>query len=91
MAGENKKPAPKPEVELTPAERFKKLGTARVNNALKQIGIVANVSNRKTYDYTPEQAAKIVKALENKVAAVKKSFDDALAGKTTATNEGFEI
>lgn len=54
--------------------KFRELGEARVTNALKRIAQVGNLSNRNSYKFTPEQAAKVVKALQEAVETVANQF-----------------
>src|SRR5437764_764708 len=42
------------------SSRFRRLAVKRTARALKTIGYVANLSSTASYEYTPEQAAKIV-------------------------------
>jgi methyl-accepting chemotaxis protein len=56
-------------------EKFKKLANKRVNNALKSIGLIGNLSNRSNYDYTDQEVGKIFKALEEEVQNCRQRFD----------------
>lgn len=56
------------------AEKFIELANKRVNRAIKDIKLVANLSNRQNYQYTEEQAKKIIKALQYEVDLVKQSY-----------------
>ena len=55
-------------------EKFVDLATKRVNKTIKELRLVANLSNRRNYDYTDEQATKIVKALQKELDAMKQAF-----------------
>ena len=44
-------------------EKFTRLANQRVNKAMDQLRLVGNLGNRAAYDYTEEDAKKIVKAL----------------------------
>jgi hypothetical protein len=57
-----------------PRERFLSLANKRVTAAIHQIRLVGNLSNRKNYEYTPEEAAKIVRALQRAVDETKSKF-----------------
>lgn len=57
----------------TKAQRFQRLATKRTQVALKRIGLVGNLTGP-GYDYTPEQAAKIISALRAAVSAVETKF-----------------
>lgn len=54
--------------------KFIELANKRVNRAVKDIKLIANLSNRRNYDFSEEQAKKIIKALQHEVDQVKKSF-----------------
>lgn len=56
------------------ADRFKRIGTKRVSAAILGIRRVANLAAPTQYDYTPEQVAKLIGALEAEVASVKARF-----------------
>ena len=56
------------------AAKFIELANKRVNNVLKDIRLISNLANRQNYEYTEEQAKKIVKALQQEVDLLKQSF-----------------
>ncbi len=56
------------------SEKFIELANRRVNRALKDLKLVANLSNRQNYEYTDEQAKKILKALQIEFDSLKQSF-----------------
>lgn len=58
-------------------EKFVRLATRRVNNALKSINLLGNLSNRSNYDYTQQDVDKIFRALQAEIASCKKRFDSA--------------
>lgn len=58
--------------------KFLELANKRVSRTLKDIGLVANLANRRNYDYTDEEARKIVKTLQAKVDQVKRDFESGL-------------
>ena len=55
--------------------KFVKIATKRVNNAIKSIHLIGNLSNKSNYDYTEEDVEKIFKALQGELNACKKRFD----------------
>jgi len=57
-----------------PRAKFVELANARVARAIKDIRLVGNLSNRKNYDYTEEEARKILKVLEAEVDILKEKF-----------------
>ena len=71
----------------TKAERFKRLAESRVNRALKEIQLIGNLANKNNYEFTSEQASKIVAALSAEVRAVKQRFGDA----NSSSEGGFRL
>ena len=57
-------------------KKFVELAERRVANAIKQIRLIGNLSNRGNYSYTPDDADKITAALNREVRAMKSRFDD---------------
>lgn len=57
-----------------PRERFISLAGSRVTAAIHQIRLVGNLSNKKNYQYGPEDAAKIVRALQRELDELKAKF-----------------
>ena len=60
-------------VNETPEEKFKRLATRRVNNALAKIHLVGNLSGP-GYKYSDEQAQKILEGLNAAVREVEERF-----------------
>lgn len=60
-----------------PRERFVSLASSRVTAAIHQIRLVGNLANKKNYLYEPEEASKIVKALQREVDELKAKFKGA--------------
>jgi hypothetical protein len=58
--------------------RFVDLASKRVSKTLKSIQLIGNLSNKSNYDYTEDDVAKIIRALQEEVSACKKRFDLAL-------------
>ena len=56
------------------SDKFKELARSRVNRAINMIRLIANLGNKAHYDYTPEQARKIVNALNSEVKNVSTKF-----------------
>ena len=56
-------------------EKFVRLASKRVSNALRAIQLIANLSNRSNYHYTDEDVGKILKALSDEVVACRKRFE----------------
>lgn len=58
----------------TKNEKFIRLAENRTNNAIKYIELICNLANKNNYEYTKEDAEKIVKALKNSVNTVERAF-----------------
>lgn len=63
------------------------LANSRVSRALKELALIGNLANRRNYEYTDEQAKKIIKALQVGVDQVKTKF---MSGHTDGHNT-FEL
>lgn len=57
-------------------EKFKRLAEKRVNNAIKNIRLIGNLSNRSNYSYTSGDVDKIFKALDKELKHAKSRFKD---------------
>jgi len=57
------------------SKKFKDIANIRVSNAIKNIRLTGNLSNRRNYTYTEEQYKKIVKVLQSEVSDLKKRFE----------------
>ncbi len=62
------------ETERDKRAKFLELANKRVNRAIKDLSLIANLANRKNYEYTEEEAKKILRALQNEVDHVKHNF-----------------
>ncbi len=69
----------------TKADKFRRLASARTNNAIKQITGIGKLSTS-AYEYTPEQVEKIFTALQDALDAAKQKFD-----KTKPTTAQFTL
>ncbi len=56
------------------AAKFVELANRRVNRAIRDLQLVSNLANRQNYEYTEEQAKKIIKVLQHEVELVRHSF-----------------
>ena len=56
------------------SSKFIELANKRVNRAIKDLRLISNLANRRNYDFTDEQARKIVKTLQKEVELVRQSF-----------------
>lgn len=57
----------------TPEQKFKRLATARVNNALKKIKLIGNLA-APAYRYTEEEVTKIIQNLKFAVEEIEAKF-----------------
>ena len=72
----------------TDREKFIRLATNRVNNALKAIQIIGNLSNRGNYEYTDRDVEKIFTALSTEIKSCRERFSaSGLKSKTGFTLE----
>lgn len=55
-------------------EKFLELVEKRMSNALHDIKLVGNLSNRSAYEYTDKDVRQITKALEEAVAELRQRF-----------------
>jgi hypothetical protein len=54
--------------------KFIELANKRVNKAIKDLQLIGNLANRQNYEFTDEQARKIIRVLQQEVDQVKQSF-----------------
>jgi hypothetical protein len=59
----------------TKHDRFKRLAESRVNNAIKQLELIGNLSNLNNYEYTQDEVKKIIKVLKNSLDLIEKKFE----------------
>ena len=65
-------------------EKFKSLAENRTNNAIKQILLIGNLSNKSSYSYEDKDVLKIYNALISEIKAMKERFsDDVGSGRPT--------
>lgn len=63
------------------SDKFKRLASKRVVNAISKIELIANLS-ASSYESTPEEVAKILAALQGSVDKVKAAFSKQKIDKT---------
>lgn len=68
-------------------EKFKELANKRVNRAIKLIRSISKLSNRNNYEYSDDQAEKILRALEKECKSLRNSFNSA----NSKINEEFKL
>lgn len=57
-------------------DKFVELAVKRVTRAIKDMRLVGNLSNRSAYEYSDDDAKKIVRALQKEVDTVKARFSE---------------
>lgn len=55
-------------------DKFKELAEKRVNNAIKVIQLIGNLSNMNNYEYTEEDVSKIFKTLKDEIQTAEARF-----------------
>ncbi|PLY00755.1 MAG: hypothetical protein C0623_06605 [Desulfuromonas sp.] len=55
-------------------DKFIELANKRVTKAIKDLRLIGNLSNRRTYDYNDEDVKKITRALQRELDAMKVRF-----------------
>ena len=55
---------------------FIKLAEIRVNNALKAMKLLGNLSNKSNYSYDEPQVRKIISALDSELKSLKVKFQE---------------
>lgn len=69
------KPGPEPKTQpRDPRARFKELATKRTTNAIRDLRLLANLANRKVYEWDQADARKILKAIKSEVKALEARF-----------------
>ena len=58
----------------TKEDKFKRLANVRVNNAIKQLDLIGNLSNSASYSYTDEEVKKVINTLSQKIKEINLRF-----------------
>ena len=66
--------------------KFVQLAEQRTNTAIKSMQLIGNLSNKRNYDYSEDQAAKIFAVLEGELKELKLKFKTA-----SKTNNRFKL
>ena len=61
-------------------DKFVELAEKRVNNALKQIQLIGNLSNTSNYEYLEADYQKIFRAIDAEVREMKRKFTESGMG-----------
>lgn len=64
-------------------KKFVELAESRVNRAIKDIRLIGNLANKTSYEYSEEDARKIVRALQKELDSAKARFLGDSGGKDT--------
>ena len=60
-------------------ERFVELGESRVRKASQMLRLIGNLSNTSNYEYSQEDAQKILSALDHEMKLLRAKFQAALS------------
>ena len=60
-------------------ERFVELGEARVKKAAQMLRLIGNLSNTSNYEYSAEDASKIISALDAEMKLLRAKFQASLS------------
>jgi len=55
-------------------DKFKRLATKRVNSLLKTFRLLANLSNKSNYEFSEDDANKIIRAISSSFEELKSKF-----------------
>jgi acyl-homoserine lactone acylase PvdQ len=83
------KPAPTPapaENRESKADRFKRVAGARTTALLKAFDHLENTANKGTYEWTDDQASKVIAALRERVDRLERRY-----GGETVKDDGFKL
>jgi hypothetical protein len=69
------------------AERFQRIAERRVNETIRALRLLGNLSDRRNYDYTPEEATLVLGAVEKEFRAFRARFMTEAHG----TNKPFRL
>jgi len=61
--------------------KFKKYANLRLNNALRAIRLIGNLSNKNAYEFTEDQVKTINNELTKAISETKKRFEKSMSGK----------
>jgi hypothetical protein len=65
--------------ERNKRERFVELGEARVRKAAQMLRLIGNLANTSNYEYSPEDAHKILAAMDAEMKLLRAKFQAALS------------
>ncbi|WP_404383537.1 hypothetical protein LL946_00095 [Knoellia locipacati] len=56
-------------------ERFRRLAASRGDRLIREIALLGNLSNRKNYDFSPEEVEALFGPIENELRECRARFD----------------
>lgn len=57
-----------------PREKFVELANKRVTKAIKDLRLIGNLANRRSYKYDDNDAKKIIRALQREISVLRARF-----------------
>lgn len=57
-------------------EKFQRLAEARMNNCLKQIELLGNLSNKSAYEYDEDEVKRMISTLKSAIKELENTFCD---------------
>ena len=63
----------------TKGQRFERIAERRVNEALRSLRLLGNLSDRRNYDYSEDQVATMLGALDLEYRALRSKFKSEVA------------
>ena len=62
----------------TKNEKFKRLAETRVQAAIKKMSLITNLADPYNYDYSKEEAHKIINAIKSELDEIRQAFERGL-------------
>ena len=62
-------------MEETKRDKFVRLAESRMNNVLKQIELLGNLSNTRAYEYTQDDFDKMIRTLKNAISDLEHTYN----------------
>ena len=66
--------AKKSQLRNSKKDNFKRLANKRVNNVIKSLKLIKNLSNKSAYNYNNNDVKKILKLIKNEYDEIRKKF-----------------
>jgi chorismate mutase len=58
------------------SDRFIRVAERRTSKVLKELRLLGQCANRRTYDYSPDQVRRIFREIRRNLGAVEKKFEE---------------